>query len=615
MSRRQETRAGELRPSQMITTFGVGSMVDLPHISAIIMRIEEWTQSGKVLSEPRLLAAVQRKLGQRFAIRDLRQPPVEYNDGDPGAVSEGVTVSVFPQWVRCPSCDTLAPIGSGQFEVKPNPRFPDRTRIVHKSCRSGSNPAVLPARFLVACGNGHIDDFPWVSFVHKDRAPCPQPILKLKKIGPSDEASDLLVECECSARRNLAEAFQDQSGRSSFAACRGRHPHLRQAESCDQDARPILLGASNGWFPVSLSALALPLSGQDKLAQLVEANWDDLTDIEEAAALRYARRKTLPRAFDGYSDEAILEAIAAHRAPPPVAAVPDPEDLKGPEWAMLVNNPERLNSTDFHVRRVGPPAGFESFFEETLMLGRLREVRALIGFTRIEPPGEMGDSPIVGDDKLVPLSTGQADWVPSSEVRGEGIFLRLRENVVQRWCRDPAVIRRDSQLRQGYDAWRRRRGLPADAAGYPGIRMVLVHSFAHALMRQIALSAGYAAASIRERVYARTEGPFGPMAGVLLYTAAADSEGTLGGLVALGEPARLGQLIGEALEQMRLCASDPLCSDHDPATDEFSLHGAACHACLFAPETSCEFANRYLDRLLLTDGLGHQWREFFTLEE
>ncbi len=91
------------------------------------------------------------------------------------------------------------------------------------------------------------------------------------------------------------------------------------------------------------------------------------------------------------------------------------------------------------------------------------------------------------------------------------------------------------------------------------------------------------------------------MAGVLLYTAAPDSEGTLGGLVALGEPAELGFHLRGAIGDAALCASDPLCAEHDPDQDGVTLHAAACHACLFAPETSCERGNRYLDRAVLAE--------------
>ena len=102
------------------------------------------------------------------------------------------------------------------------------------------------------------------------------------------------------------------------------------------------------------------------------------------------------------------------------------------------------------------------------------------------------------------------------------------------------------------------------------------------------------------------------MAGILLYTAAPDSEGTLGGLVRLGEPSQLGRLIGAALEEAELCASDPLCAEHDPC-DGHDLHGAACHACLFVPETSCERANKYLDRSTLAPVFGFEHGHYFEL--
>lgn len=144
------------------------------------------------------------------------------------------------------------------------------------------------------------------------------------------------------------------------------------------------------------------------------------------------------------------------------------------------------------------------------------------------------------------------------------------------------------------------------------MRYILLHSFAHALMRQLALECGYTMASLRERIYAL--GPNdedGPMAGVLLYTAAADSEGTLGGLVSLGHPEELGRHIAAALDAMALCASDPHCAEHAARMEGYGVHGACCHACLFAPETSCERGNRYLDRTLLVPTIDQVTLAFF----
>jgi hypothetical protein len=125
----------------------------------------------------------------------------------------------------------------------------------------------------------------------------------------------------------------------------------------------------------------------------------------------------------------------------------------------------------------------------------------------------------------------------------------------------------------------------------------------------LALECGYNAASIRERIYAETGGA-DPQAGILIYTAAADSDGTLGGLVELGQPQNLGRLLTQALARAGICSSDPLCSEHDPAKDR-TLHAAACHACSFVSETSCEKGNRYIDRALLIPTLEATDASFF----
>jgi hypothetical protein len=195
-------------------------------------------------------------------------------------------------------------------------------------------------------------------------------------------------------------------------------------------------------------------------------------------------------------------------------------------------------------------------------------------------------------------------------VHGEGIFLRFDEQAVKSWESKAAVKAHDTRLRSGHRGWRNARKLEQDA-GYPGIRYAMLHTFSHLLIRELALECGYNAASIRERIYANAYGDV-PMAGVLLYTAAADSDGTLGGLIELGKPENLGRMIEQALIRAAICASDPLCSEHDPDKDR-SLHAAACHACAFVSETSCERANRYLDRSLMVETFASNDAAFFLL--
>jgi len=234
---------------------------------------------------------------------------------------------------------------------------------------------------------------------------------------------------------------------------------------------------------------------------------------------------------------------------------------------------------------------------------RLREVRALVGFTRVDAPDEVRN----GTERMwAQLARTDPLWVPCAEVRGEGVFLRLAEQPLVEWERRVARSDREQAFTEASARWRYDRGLPP--APWPGMRFALLHTLAHVLIREFALECGYGAAGLAERLYAE-ETDQGRMAGLLLYTAAPDSEGTLGGLVELGDPERLGQLLAQALDHARLCSSDPLCAEHEPGAG--ALHGAACHACLFAAETSCQAGNRFLDRTLLVDTFGPGGLAFF----
>jgi MrfA Zn-binding domain len=233
-----------------------------------------------------------------------------------------------------------------------------------------------------------------------------------------------------------------------------------------------------------------------------------------------------------------------------------------------------------------------------------------MGFTRIQSPADFKET--MEDVPTAPISRQSPAWIPAIEVRGEGVFIEFKEDALQKW--EVEIGRTDYQRKtaEAHINWRSQRGLDP-MIGIPNARMMLIHSFAHALMQQFAIECGYNVASLRERIYSRLpteEG--GPMAGLLIYTAAPDSEGTLGGLVALGEPKTLARHVDQALERIRLCASDPLCAENDPTKVTGTLHWAACHACLFSPETSCEKGNKYLDRALLAPTIKVPGRAYFS---
>ncbi len=395
----------------------------------------------------------------------------------------------------------------------------------------------------------------------------------------------------------MRDAFAED-GKQVLAQCRGRRPHLRDFadKGCKEQSRCILLGASNTWFPITLSALHVPTESE-KLEQLVDYHWAKLeaaTSLEIVTAFRKIGQLT---AFAEFSDAGIWVAIQKKRGAQSTL-VEKEEGLKVAEWEAFSHPDPARNTQDFQLRAVAAAKGYEPFIERVVLVERLREVRALVGFTRIDSPGNFNDIEDIPKDRRASISRHSPAWVPASEVRGEGIFVQFKEEAIAAWCQKVDDLEAD--FAQAHREWRRARQIENPDAGFPGIRYILLHSLAHALMRQIAVECGYTAASIRERIYSlNPTGDRGPMAGVLLYTGAADSEGTLGGLVSLGEPMTLGRLLDQTLEQVRLCASDPLCVEHHPWRDGLSLHGAACHACLFSPETSCEHGNKYLDRTTL----------------
>src|SRR6516164_7147203 len=322
-------KVGELRPSQALTTFGIGAIIDLPHLSVMVMGLEDWPLKDTVeIGEQRLLASVKEVLGSQ--VKALRSAPVvpdtyQVNQFDASALV-GIPVAPFPRWMVCPYCRRLAPLGSGLFKLE-TPYRTDQIRYVHANCtKPGKSPTVVPARFIVACKNGHFDDFPWRDFVHRGSTTC-KGGLKLFELTATGEAAGIEVRCEgenCGASRRMSDAFKMDL--NALPVCRGRRPHLRDHDEAGckapngQDMRmePILQGASNSWFGIMLSVLAIP-QASGKLTQLVEEQWTNLHDVESEREVE----KLLPkvpsmRDLYEYTPAEIWQAVQAKKS-----AVPD----------------------------------------------------------------------------------------------------------------------------------------------------------------------------------------------------------------------------------------------------------------------------------------------------
>lgn len=636
---KNHSRVGSVRPSALLYTSGIGATVDMPHIAVMPQGLDAWeiaySKRGgpQLVLVPRLLAAVRKMLPR---VEELRQPPWVPEKAHEGGTPIGIPTRVFPQWLRCTGCDLLAPISeSTKFEfVNTSKHRPDKAQFVHKSCKGrpkkGQKQGTLearprlavPARYLIACTDGHLDEFPYVEWVHGadgDPVKCKvaKPEMRMME-WRSNLGPQVKISCvACDASRNIAELTR-AGGEEMLPDCRGRHPHLptyAPADSpCQADVRLMLLGAANQWFPASVSVLVLPARKNITAADVAETvkglpavTFADVQTLDDLVGWRKYGPKDVRTIFDGIADDALWNGIQVARGqavaePESSPSGFDPISLLEPEWDTLVH-PEDFEREDrkagFRVRPVEVASALRPVLSHVVAVERVKKANAFIGFTRIDALDRVGDAP----SRIAPLvQSGKPKWVPATEDRGEGVFLRFDEDVIRTW--EDGVF--GSKVWQSHEAAhernvKRRQSRTAEkivaAERMPPPRYWALHTMSHLLIREMAMSSGYGSASLSERLYAwRETDDREAAAGILIATTSPDSEGTLGGLVDLARTERLEGVFRDALRRAERCSSDPICAHRVPSGQEDFLHGAACHFCLFVSETSCEKANRFLDR-------------------
>ena len=588
---------GKIRRSQMVTGYGPGAMVDLIDHAVMVDGLDTWSREGsREISEPRLLGRLQ-YLFQSLHGRRLEKlwtPPIGDDDNPSG---QGVRVLRFPEFYVCAGCRTLV------HYRNLNPRTKTSSILVH-SCaatRSKSPPSV-PVRFVAACPKGHIQDFPWRVFVHEG-AVCSAPELFLDE-GETGDFSGIWVRCRsCGAHRSLKSAYAEQA----MPVCKGRRPWLigtkeeTSEPNCEHRLRLLVRTASNAYFSQTMTALSIP-EDEPPVVKAVARLWNTylsgIQSTEQLAALRGLPLPLVTTTLDGFTAEEILDALSNRRAG---RATPRPP-IRVAEFATLTAQPFEQpgeyagglgdeDEPDFFARRID--VGAPSQIQQVVVASRLREVRAQVGFTRLDAftPNLEGEFDLAIES--APLSLSQ-NWLPAVEIWGEGIFLALNEELLRAWELRPQVVARGDLLRTAFEN--------AGRKDFPGVRFYMMHSLAHLLITALSLECGYAASAIRERIYCNLPGADAPMAGILLSTGTPGSEGTLGGLVQEGR--NIARHLDAALRLGSLCSSDPVCASQVAGMGNRHLEGAACHGCLYIAESSCEWFNRFLDRALVVPVIG-----------
>lgn len=568
-----KNKLGELRPNQIITTFGPGSVVDAVKDSVTILDISYWKNRGKKIIDGRLAS---------YLRVDCFYMPRTSFSGD-------IPVVTFPYWHVCSKlrCGHL-------FDAR---KYFDLDKyLTHGVTCPKCYSQAYPSRFIIICEDGHMSDFPWKWWVHKGETDC-KGSLKMYSNGNTSTLADMWVACSCGAKRSMSGATQ----RDSFDGfvCPGHHPFRPTVENqkCKKPVIPSQRGASNVYFAVSRSAISIPpwinplYNLIDEHLRLIESYKEDFGEM--------GVQKIYDKYFSTFSREEFDEALERR-----MSNIKEFAEIKQMEYNAIThhNDPAyESNKKHFKAEEDDLPEYLQRYFSRVIRVTRLREVRVLIGFTRVDAPDPDADAD--NQPNIVTLRKGTPErWLPAAEIHGEGIFIEFNKLTLAEWLKSPAVKGLSEKYSESYREFCKSKGWTVTVVR--NAVYVLMHTFAHLLIKQMSMSSGYSSSAIRERIY------FGDnMAGILLYTGSSDKEGSLGGLVELGNIDQMTNLMRDAFQEALVCTNDPECMNNLPAGK--NANGAACHSCCMISETACENGNRMLDRGLVVPISGRENCSYF----
>ena len=565
-------RLGELRPNQIITTFGPGSIVDAVKDSVTVLDTNYWAEKGKKIIDGRLASYL--------GVNCFYMPRTSHS-GD-------IPVTTFPYMHVCSNlkCGRL-------FDVRES--FDLDTYLKYGVTCPDCHRTAYPSRFITICENGHMNDFPWQWWVHRGDPSC-KGKLKMYSTGNTSTLADMWVECTtCGAKRSMSGATQKDN--FDGMNCSGHHPVRPnfKNEQCQKQLLPSQRGASNVYFSVSRSAISIP-PWINPLYNLID---EHLRDIELAKKLmgEDGITRIYEMYFSAYTKTDFDDALDRR-----LKNITEFTEIKKMEYDAIThhNDPAYAsNKKHFKAEEDDLPTEIKKYFERIIRITRLREVRVLLGFTRVDAPDPDADV----QANIVYLNKGHGDkWLPAAEINGEGILSQFNKTTLNTWLTDVTVKALSQKYEECYKQFctekQWKTTIPRNAV------YVLMHTFAHLLIKQMSMSSGYSSSAIRERIYFSNE-----MCGILLYTGSADKEGSLGGLVELGTTNKLLALMRDAFQEALLCTNDPECLNHTPASD--NSNGAACHSCCMISETACENGNRMLDRGLVVPIANRESQSYF----
>lgn len=566
---------GSVRQSQLITTFGVGSMVDFVSHTAMTSGTDAWTWATDESQRIHNIN-LQHLLGVKYFVKPKVSVKEHISDKD----SPDVPATIFPLWMYCPSCKRLMPASEKRLS---------KGKFV---CTCGEKKYLVPSRFVLVCPEGHIEDFPYSWWVHEAQGNTKDPQknhdLKMYYVGNRTDMDSLFIECSCGAKRTMKGA----SSKNAFAGfgCSGNRPWLGDHEKCHagesgEHPQMRIRNESSVYFSATVSALSIPPWGtkiskymfqklQD-IARVMNLNDENNREILIELIVRQTHEK-FPLISKSDICDHLNKLLKNENSAEEITLPRIMED----EYMALSTPYSDEHNSDYLSHEEAVPDEYAHIIDNIISCDRLTVVTAMVGFKRLTAPTSYNDP------GLCKISKTKKEWYPGIEMRGEGIFIIFNQELLRKWC---------NHYGSRYDAMQSKLEASYFHNEMFSPQYVFLHSFAHLFIRELSNVCGYSSASLKERVYSSYSNSDKQMAGILIYTSTADSDGSLGGLTEQAKKVNMKRILNSMVERGKWCSSDPICyTSKDQGA--MALNYAACFACTLLPETSCEFHNALLDR-------------------
>lgn len=621
---------GAIRPSQLITSFGPGSIVNLEHDTVMILGLQFWPRDRE---DKKYFKKVFHPYLSRQLEANYFKMPISDDRSSIPCIS-------FPQWGVCQECSRLQ-------------KHP-KTTITKDGFRCRYCKSKLPlfhSTFVQICDNGHIQEFPWERWAHLNekigdlgrkqctKSPDEEPKLEFSTTQKGTSLTNYVIKClHCDAKRTMTGSTdRDQFKKLGFKNCFKQQPWLavEDKKSCSEDIYGVQVNSSSVYYPSTVTSLLIP-------------NWihavDDVLDQKEginASRIRADRKDgksyesiiewnkngMFKELLQDYSQNDIIERLKMRFESANLEISTEGEALEQEFDDFTEIKKRTVKGSDHDIKIDIEPISIESSslkeygINTLLKLHRLVSIQVLRGFTRGTPPDPFAtEEQINKKNPFRKISSGSQrdfdtgelipiDWLPAVETKGEGIFIKFDECILQKWEARDKVAERFNAVINSYaeniDAQNRAEKENV-LRRFNSPRYILLHTLSHLLIREIADQAGYHEASLKERIYSTSD--TNTRNGIMIYTSSSSSEGSLGGLVRLGTLKMFEEIIENTIKRSNLCSRDPLCGESNPVVVEeqgiltgTQLTGSSCYSCTLLPETSCQNFNNLLDRWMLQD--------------